>query len=172
MMSKTKSQIDDQQILDKLRKIPVFAAIANSDEQLSRLYKICSIKTFRAGKTIIQEGDVGSEMFVVFSGAVEIKKRTRAGDDYTVVRLNAAQNVFFGELALVDDDKRSATVVATEDSEFLVITKEDFIGLGDEHPDIGLPITRAIATILAGRLRKTTGDMLTIFDALVNELKE
>jgi CRP/FNR family cyclic AMP-dependent transcriptional regulator len=79
---------------------------------------------------------------------------------------------FFGELALIDDDKRSATVVATEDSEFLVITKADFTRLGDTYPSIGLPITRAIAKILASRLRKTTGDMLTIFDALVSEIQD
>ena len=169
-MNTTKPGIE--QILDKLRTIPIFAALRDSNEQLELLNHICSMRSYKAGRVIIQEGDLGSEMFVVFRGAVEIKKRTRAGDDYTVVRLSAEQNVFFGELALVDDDKRSATVVATEDSEFLVITKENFTKLGDEHPYIGLPVTRAIATILAGRLRKTTGDMLTIFDALVNELQE
>ncbi|HKK48535.1 MAG TPA: hypothetical protein VJ932_05530, partial [Alkalispirochaeta sp.] len=60
----------------------------------------------------------------------------------------------------------------TEDSEFLVITKQDFTRLGDSYPSIGLPITRAIAQILASRLRKTTGDMLTIFDALVSEIED
>jgi CRP-like cAMP-binding protein len=75
-------------------------------------------------------------------------------------------------MALIDDDTRSATIVATEDSEFLVITKEDFLTLGVGYPQIALPITREIAKILASRLRKTTGDMLTIFDALVNELQQ
>ena len=121
---------------------------------------------------MIREGDVGAEMYIVYRGAVEIQKRTRAGDNYTVVRLSSEDNVFFGELALVDDDKRSATVIATEDSEFIVISKTDFVKLGDERPDIGLPITREIAKILASRLRKTTGDMLTIFDALVSELQQ
>jgi CRP-like cAMP-binding protein len=74
-------------------------------------------------------------------------------------------------MALIDDDRRSATVIATEDSEFLVISKNDFLSLGNKYPAIGLPITRAIAKILASRLRKTTGDMLTIFDALVQELQ-
>lgn len=156
--------------LTKLKQISIFQSISGNDDSIRALQNICSLKRIRAGETIIKEGDLGNEMYIVYSGAVEIRKRTRAGDNYTVVILKAEYNVFFGELALIDDDKRSATVVATEDSEFLVITKEDFIRLGDQQPAIGLPVTRAIAQILAGRLRKTTDDMLTIFDALVSEI--
>ena len=160
------------EVLAKLKQIPIFEEISDNEAFLEELFGICRLKKYRAGDLIIREGDVGDEMFVVYSGAVEIKKRTRAGDDYTVVILKAEYNVFFGELALIDDDKRSATVIATEDSEFLVITKADFTRLGDTYPSIGLPITRAIAKILASRLRKTTGDMLTIFDALVSEIED
>lgn len=160
------------EVLAKLKQIPIFEEIAGNEEFLEELFGICRLKKYRAGDEIIREDDLGDEMFVVYSGAVEIKKRTRAGDDYTVVILKAEYNVFFGELALIDDDKRSATVIATEDSEFLVITKKDFVSLGDTYPSIGLPITRSIAKILASRLRKTTGDMLTIFDALVSEIED
>jgi len=159
-------------VLEKLKQIPIFDEIKDVEKFMHELHGICRMQQFRSGETIIREGDVGSEMYIVYSGAVEIKKRTRAGDDYTVVILKAEYNVFFGELALIDDDKRSATVVATEDSQFLVITKEDFVRLGDTYPSIGLPVTRAIAKILASRLRKTTGDMLTIFDALVTEIED
>jgi CRP/FNR family transcriptional regulator, cyclic AMP receptor protein len=157
---------------DRLRQISLFDEIRDHEESMSHLEAITRLAQVPAGTTIIKEGEVGSEMYIVFRGQVEIKKQTRAGDDYTVVRLDATQNVFFGELALVDDDKRSATVLATEDSEFLVITKKDFARLGDTHPEIALPVTRAIARILAGRLRKTTVDMLTIFDALVSEIQQ
>ncbi|MFP4430090.1 MAG: cyclic nucleotide-binding domain-containing protein [Spirochaetaceae bacterium] len=157
---------------DRLRQISLFDEIRDHEESMGHLEAITQLVQVPAGTTVIKEGEVGSEMYVVFRGQVEIKKQTRAGDDYTVVKLDASQNVFFGELALVDDDKRSATVLATEDSEFLVITKKDFARLGETHPEIALPITRAIARMLAGRLRKTTVDMLTIFDALVSEIQE
>ncbi len=157
---------------DRLRQISLFDEIRDHEESMGHLEAITQLVQVPAGTTVIKEGEVGSEMYVVFRGQVEIKKQTRAGDDYTVVKLDASQNVFFGELALVDDDKRSATVLATEDSEFLVITKKDFARHGETHPEIALPITRAIARMLAGRLRKTTVDMLTIFDALVSEIQE
>ena len=163
--------MNDSEIREKLSKIGLFASLKDDKQLMDRLVAICGRRSYPAGKVVIKEGDLGNEMFVALTGAVEIQKETRAGDSYTVVQLRAEYNVFFGEIALIDDDKRSATVMTTEDSDFLVVTKEAFLELGNKHPQIGLPITREIAKILASRLRKTTGDMLTIFDALVNEIR-
>lgn len=162
----------NEALLEKLRQIPLFAGIKGNPGYMERLVAICTVRAFKHGEEIIREGDLGSQMYVLGLGRVGIQKRTRAGDTYTVVTLKAEQNVFFGELALIDDERRSATVTAIEDSECLVVAKEDFTVLGDEFPEIGLPITREISKILSARLRSTTEDMMTIFDALVNELKE
>jgi len=162
----------DETILNKLKQIPLFADIKNDNEQVAAFGSICAQKTVPAGEVIIKEGEHGSEMFIMLKGRVAIRRRTRAGDDYTVVNLRAEDNVFFGEMALIDDDTRSATIVALEDSEFLVVTKESFQKMGRSQPEVVLPITMQIGKILASRLRKTTGDMLTIFDALVNELQQ
>ncbi|MBN2440900.1 MAG: cyclic nucleotide-binding domain-containing protein [Spirochaetales bacterium] len=159
------------ELVDKLKKIPFLKDIRENDDYMTRLLSIIKIRKYPEGRYVIQEGEIGSELFIVYKGGVEIRKKTRAGDDYTVVVLKAKDNAFFGEMGLIDDDKRSATVLTLENSIFMVISKEDFIALGNQFPDIGLPITRAISKILAGRLRKTTQDMLTIFDALVNEIR-
>lgn len=158
-------------LLEKLREIPLFHAIRNQPEELEKLEKICDIRTVNKDQVIFLEGDSGNEMFIPVTGEVEILKRTRDGDNYTVTRLNASEPIFFGELALVDDERRSATVLATTEGECLVISKKSFLEFGDKYPEIALPITRAIAQTLASRLRKTTADMLTLFDALVNEVK-
>lgn len=162
----------DNEILAKLKQIPLFNEIKENDEQIAEFRSICGTRSVATGEVIIKEGERGSEMFIMLKGRVAIRRQTRAGDDYTVVNLRAEDNVFFGEMALIDDDTRSATIVAAEESEFLVITKEDFLRLGQSSPNIVLPITREIGKILASRLRKTTGDMLTIFDALINELQQ
>lgn len=161
-----------EDIEQKLKSIPFFIEIKKNKEYMASLLSIIKIRKYSRGKYIIKEGEIGSELFIVYKGSVEIRKKTRAGDDYTVVLLKADDNAFFGEMALIDDDRRSATVIASEDSIFLVINKEDFLSLGNKYPAIGLPVTRAISKILAGRLRKTTCDMLTLFDALVNEIEE
>lgn len=159
-------------VLTVLKKISLFDEIKNDEEAMNILSKTFTIRPFKKGEEVITEGDVGSEMFIIAEGAVEIKKRTRAGDNYTVVRLKAIHNVFFGELGLIDNDKRSATVTAIANSTFLVVNEKNFLKLGKDHPAISLPITRAISKILAERLRKTTDDMMTIFDALVGEIQE
>lgn len=161
----------EQEILEKLRNIPLFHAIKDNTGHMEMLQNACNVKSYGKDEVIIKEGEVGSEMYIVYTGGVEIQKKTRAGDSYTVVKLSAEHNVFFGELALIDDDKRSATVISSQESQFIVISKKDFLELGNTYPEIGLPITREIAKVLASRMRKTNEDMLTIFDALVNELK-
>ncbi len=163
--------MNQNEIIGKLKQIPLFAGICENDDYMNEVSRICTIRKFRKDETIIKEGEIGSEMFIVYDGAVEIVKKTRAGDDYTVVTLKAEYNVFFGEMALIDDDKRSATVLSSEDSIFIVIEKNDFEKLGNRNPEIGLLVTRVILKTLASRLRKTNEDMLTLFDALVNEIQ-
>jgi len=163
--------MNQNEIINKLKKIPLFSGISDNSDSMSEVSRICTIRKFKKDELIIKEGEIGSEMFIVYDGSVEIVKKTRAGDDYTVVKLKAEHNVFFGEMALIDDDKRSATVFSSEDSVFIVIEKDDFEKLGNRHPEIGLPVTRIILKTLASRLRKTNEDMLTLFDALVNEIK-
>lgn len=164
--------MSEAEVLERMKKIDLFSQIKQKPEAMQLLIEISKLRKYHKGDVIICENDMGDEMFIVIKGGVEIQKKTRAGDSYTVVQLRAEHNVFFGELALIDDDKRSATVIASEDSEFLVLHKNDFIKLGNDHPEVGLPVTREIAKNIAVHLRKTTGDMLTIFDALVSEIRE
>ena len=86
--------VTDDAILQKLKQIPLFEALRHDDVLLRKLCGICKRKRFTRGQTIIEENDVGEEMFIVYSGTVEIRKQTRAGDNYTVVILKAEYNVF------------------------------------------------------------------------------
>lgn len=157
--------------LEKLKKIALFESIKDNDEAMQKVIKIGSLRRFEEGDFLIKEDDMGDELFILLEGSVNILKKTRAGDNYLVVSLKSDFNIFIGEMALIDDDRRSATVQATEKSEAMVIGKKDFMTLGDTDPQIGLPVTRAIAKIVAGRLRKTNDDMMTLFDALVTEVQ-
>ena len=157
--------------LEKLKQISLFEDIKDNEEAMSKVLDKCTLRKFKKGDHLITEGEMGDELFILLEGSVDILKRTRAGDNYLVVSLKAEFNIFIGEMALIDDDKRSATVQASEDSMALVIHKKDFLSLGDSDPHIGLPITRAIAKIVGGRLRNTNEDMMTLFDALVTEVQ-
>ncbi|MBN1412647.1 MAG: cyclic nucleotide-binding domain-containing protein [Spirochaetales bacterium] len=164
-------KVSKSDIINRLKQIPFFEEIKQNTAYMEILYKIIKFKGIPGGSSIIREGEMGSEMYILYSGSVDVRKKTREGDDYTVVVLESSQNVFFGEMALIDDDKRSATVIAKEECVLMIITKSDFLELSNAYPQICLPIMRAISKKLASYLRKTTQDVLYLFDALVEEIK-
>ncbi len=171
----TESEGPSHEIVDRISrlcKISLFKGIAEDTEALSALADLFVIRTLPRGKAVISEGDFGEELYVVNSGTVEIVKRTRSGDPYTVAEISAEMNAFFGELALLDPDKRSATVICKTDCEFSILNRNQFTEHGNRYPGAGLLVTREISKILCQRLRKANTDMITLFDALVNEVRE
>jgi len=155
----------------KLIEIPFFKKYENNEAIINNIVKLCDIRNFKKGSTIINEGEQGDELFIILEGEIDIIKKTMQNEKYVVTSLNAKNgSVYVGELALIDNDKRSATVEAKTDCECLVLNRENFIKFGDQYPEIGLNITRAIATQLSQKLRKTGADVITLFSALVEEI--
>jgi CRP-like cAMP-binding protein len=164
--------MDKASIIEKLRRIELFQGIKDDEEKLSELADIVSLRQCNAGEGIIEEGEEGSELFILNKGTVNVKKRTLDNDFYTIVTLTDEEDVFFGELALMDEERRSASVTANTHCEFLVIKRDDFVHLGEEDPWLGLSVTRAIGRALSRRLRKTDDDLIVLFEALVGEVAE
>jgi CRP-like cAMP-binding protein len=172
-MALSKDICNDPNTLDKLKQVSFFSTYENDIEIIKKIACMCTKKSFNAGKTIIEEGQYGDELYIVLSGEIEILKKTLQDDKYTVTTLSSdLGGINVGELALIDNDKRSASVVAKTDCDCLVINRKDFIKFGDENPEIGLTITRAIASQLSAKLRKATTDVVTLFSALVEEISE
>lgn len=166
----TKS-IEINDIIKRLRGISLFSSIEDN-ESLKKIAAILEVVKFSAGDNVTTEGEEnGDSLFIINKGVVEILKKTRHGDEYVVTDLTAEMNIFFGELALLDPDKRSATVRCKTDCEFLQLTRNDFVKFGDENPKIGLIITRELSKIVCKRNRKSNTDILTLFDALVEEVE-
>lgn len=162
---------DIADIEKRLKEIPFFQRYADNEKIIKAIVSLCDVKNFRKGATIIREGDQGDELFIIVKGEIDIIKRTMQNEKYVVTSLNANMGgVYVGELALIDNDKRSATVEAKTDCECLVLNRENFIKFGDLYPEIGLHITRVIATQLSQKLRKTGTDVITLFSALVEEI--
>ncbi len=163
--------IKTNEIIKRLRGISLFSSIEDNDS-LEKIASILEFVQFSAGDNVTTEGEEnGDSLFIINKGTVEILKNTRHGDEYVVTDLNAEMNIFFGELALLDPDKRSATVRCKTDCEFLKLTRDDFVKFGDANPKIGLIITRELSKIVCKRSRKSNTDILTLFDALVEEVE-
>lgn len=137
---------------------------------IDHLVGIGEARTVGAGETVIREGEDGDALFVILEGRVRTEKSTPYGDAYTVRRLEKGS--FFGELSLLDRERRSATVVAESGCELLVVSRERFLAFGDRYPAEGLLVTRRLAERLASRLRRANDDVVTLFSALVHEVEQ
>jgi CRP-like cAMP-binding protein len=156
---------------ERLPRIGIFAAAVREPGALELLLGLLKPRAFPPNTVIFNEGDEGHELYILHRGRVRINKKTPHGDDYTVVLLDEGQDAFFGEAGLLEAEKRSATVLAETEVECFVMSRDDFVRLGDEHTRIGLLITRAIAVILSQRLRKANHDLVTLLTALVAEVE-
>ena len=99
---------------------------------------------FKAGTTIFREGDEAHELFVIKSGEVRIQIGNRTASELSADHI-------FGEMALIDDEPRSATAVAVTDVELVAVSEKQFLFLVSQTPYFALKVMR----VLAQRLRAT-----------------
>lgn len=159
-------------IIERLKKISIFQDIQENESALSQIADLITVKTFNKNDKIITEGEPGHEMYILNQGWVRVEKNTVSADKYTVVLLEDKQNIFFGELALVDSDLRSATVVAMDATECYVISQENIDKLSAQSPLVAYYIIKRVAKIISERLRKTNTDIVTLFEAFIKELED
>jgi CRP-like cAMP-binding protein len=112
---------------DHLKQVPFFAGLPK--KELDLLARQTDDLDVAPGKVLAREGDFGDEFFVIESGSAEV---TRGGEQLR--ELGAGD--FFGELALLDEDRRTATVTATSPMEVIVMTRSNFRALDREMPDV------------------------------------
>jgi CRP-like cAMP-binding protein len=156
--------------LQMLHKIFLFQDL--EDDELRRLLRLARHSCHAEGQVIIQEGAPGDSMFIMVSGEVEITKRlTLALDEDTpkervMIRLKAEDGVTFGEMALLEDEVRSATVTALTDCALLEIKRDDFLNFIHENHHTASKILLRLAQMLSRHLRKTNSDVVKLTTAL------
>ncbi|HDQ15087.1 MAG TPA: cyclic nucleotide-binding domain-containing protein [Sediminispirochaeta sp.] len=161
----------EEWIKDRLRSIKLFEDFSEDRQALERISGIGEIIDVKKGQRIIEEGEEGDSLFVLLSGSVRVEKTTLQNQPYTVVILRDDENVYFGELALIDKDRRSATVVNERDCTLFQIKRESFLAFCEKDPYMGYKITMQIARKISASLRKMNSDVITLFEALVSEVE-
>jgi len=155
-----------------LKAIPILQDLG--EEELRQVLKIARPVQFPRGKVILKEGETGEAMYIIAEGAVEVSKTlvmTGGREDLQdrekiLTKLSAEDHAIFGEVALFEKSKRTATVLALTECRMLEISKSDFLRLAEENPRIGYKITRNIVQLLCSRLRKTDEDTIKLTTAL------
>ncbi len=137
--------------VELLRQIPLFAKIEPS--KLKLLAFTSERLTFRDGEELFHQGDVGDSAYIVIGGKADVILTTDSGD---MVVNTVKRNNIVGEVAILCDVPRTASVVATEDMEVLKITKDLFFRMVGEFPQMAVEIMRE----LADRLERTNDQLL------------
>lgn len=118
-----------------LASVPLTAGL--EDRVRRRLAGIGRVRAYPSGTTIVEEGASATALYIVVSGRARI---VRVGETIGEV----VRGDFFGELALIEEQPRSATVIAEEDTECLLFPAWEFTALLAEHPELAVPIMRAL----------------------------
>ena len=130
-----------------LSKVPFFAGVPA--EELEKLATSLQRRTVRAGKAVFRQDDPGSSLYVIESGVVKVQRTSPEGKEVILTILGPGD--FFGELALLDGEPRSADAVAKEDTALLVLERDDFLAFLDKAPEVATKLLAA----LSRRLRRT-----------------
>lgn len=137
-------------LITLMRQVELFRGL--SADQLNSLSAICNEETYHMGDTVFEQGASGDKMYIIASGQIEVRVQTSAGDTYPALYLGRGQ--VFGEMALIDSGRRSATVIAVENPTTVYsIPSDDFTALCRENTDIGYVMMRNIAQDLSFKLR-------------------
>jgi CRP/FNR family cyclic AMP-dependent transcriptional regulator len=115
-----------------------------------------------AGTTIFKEGDEGDYACFIAAGKFEVKKQTEFKGKQVIIALLGKGSIV-GEMSLIDQHPRSATVVSREDSKMVILRREALDSISLKSPHIGIKILKGLNRVLSIRLRQTVERLIGIF---------
>jgi len=137
-----------------LGALPLFSSL--SEKELQALESMSISRKFFKGTTIFHEGDDAIAMYIIVTGKVRVYVGDNEGKEFTLNTIGAGG--YFGELSLLDDEKRSATVMTTEDTVLSVIYKKDIVSGFLANSKLSIGMIRS----LTSDVRKLTNDIKTL----------
>jgi CRP/FNR family cyclic AMP-dependent transcriptional regulator len=133
--------------LDSLRSVPLFRTLDGA--AIFEIWRLLTFRHLEAGSVLFHHGDPGDAMFLIDSGCVRISVKDADGHDAVLADLGKGE--FFGEMAILDNQPRSADATVIKPAKLAVLAREDLRSLVRKNPEIAL----AILTAMTQRLRRT-----------------
>ncbi|HET8673387.1 MAG TPA: Crp/Fnr family transcriptional regulator [Thermoleophilaceae bacterium] len=132
---------DREETARLLGRVKIFSGL--SPEHLSDLAELAVPRRWSTGEVIFREGDAGDTCYVVQTGCVRVTRNHSDGRTITLAELRGGD--LFGELAMFDSERRSATVEAAEDTTAIALLASDMRRLLIKHPEISIKLLSALA---------------------------
>ncbi|MBN1903530.1 MAG: cyclic nucleotide-binding domain-containing protein [Deltaproteobacteria bacterium] len=139
-------------VIDLLIEIPMFDQIKSDD--LKILARSMNFMDFQPREVIFSEGDKGDFVCFVTRGALDVVKKNEKGKDVVIATLGKGRSI--GEMSIIDDFPRSATVKAKSQTTLLILTRKRFEDMLEQHPQIGVKLLKGIAKFMSMNMRKTS----------------
>lgn len=133
-------------MINMLRKVPLFSSLGDAD--LEAINRASFTKRFPKDHLIFLADEEGDTLFVIIRGKVKVTQFSESGKEVIFSMLNVGD--FFGDMSLLDGRPRSASVITAEESELLLLRRQDFHRLIETNPSIALSLLKEIT----GRLRR------------------
>jgi CRP/FNR family transcriptional regulator, cyclic AMP receptor protein len=149
--SKTVRAVDANQLASFLRGVELLNGLSSDD--LLRVAQFCQLVRFRRAERIFTESQPGASLYVVMEGRVKIFGSSSQGRSKTFAYLEPGD--FFGEMSLIDEEVRSASASALEDSVLITLKSDEYRKLVLSRPSIALTMLRT----LSGRLRRANREI-------------
>ncbi len=143
-------------IASLMKPIPLFSELRKAE--LRAIECLVHHRQYHNAEVVFWEDEPGVCMYIVQKGEVGIFKDYAQAGQKELARLEAGD--FFGEMALLEDDCRSATAVALGEAHLFGLNHSDLFNLFNRKPQLGVKLLSSLANILARRLRKTNQDLL------------
>lgn len=159
---------DKSELEDILLLMPPFQNL--SRKELNSLMQLMHNRCYEPGELIFSQGDPGIGLYIIQDGDVKIERCSKSGKKVNLA--NFTKGDFFGELALLDEDTRSASAISLTKTKIAVIFKPDLDEYIDKYPKRGIKIVRGISQIVTTRLRNVNEDFVTLYLKEFNEEKE
>ena len=134
-----------------LKNVPLFSGL--NESELSQIEQHAVTQSLSKNMTLISEGENSNSLYVILSGKVKIFGSEQSGKEIIIATLESGD--YFGEVALIDDAERSASVMTLQDSNFLVISKDAFKNALSQYPDIAIHLIQGFTH----RLRDNTNNI-------------
>ncbi len=136
--------------MEALKRIPLFQHLTYKEQ--TAVLAIASTRTYPGGREIVVEGQPGDELFVVVRGRVEVEK-----GGVEIAELKSGGH--FGEMGLIDNAPRSATVRATEPTRLMVVGRAELLHLMRREPVLAVKLLWSLVKVLSDRLRATNAEL-------------
>lgn len=141
----------EEELISILKEVPIFEDL--NRRELRQIERIVHNRTYAINEAVVEEGEPGMGMYIIRSGEVHVLQKTKEGEVQKLASYKEGD--FFGDLALLDEAPRSASVIATEPCQMIGFFRPDLFDLIEQDPRLGLKIVLRLAQIIAARLRHT-----------------